>query len=80
MRERDGSVNRIVKYRLLAFSMIAVSTLGSILKEDLQGKWDISRTGFLDAFLVVAFIAGLCLWVVSKIMEKRLHKETEERL
>ena len=72
-------MNRIVKYRLLAFFLIAMSTMGTVMKEDLQKMWAISSAGALDAVLIAALIAGLGLWMVSKRMEKQLRKKTEEK-
>jgi hypothetical protein len=67
-------VDRILKQKALAFSLVATSALATVFKE---------QAGFeggplLDALLFGCLALGLLLWVGSKAMERRSRREEEE--
>lgn len=67
-------VDRILRQKALAFSLIAGCTLGTILKE---------QTGFgagflLDGILLACLFLGLALWVGAKRTERRGAREKQE--
>ena len=68
-------VERILKQKALAFSLVAVSALGTVVKE----QWGIEGGPFLDGVLIACFAAGLWLWIGSKRLERRIRREKEER-
>jgi hypothetical protein len=68
-------VERILTQKVLAFSLVAVSALGTVTKE----QWGIKGCPFLDAVLITCFVVGLWLWIGSKRLERRNRREEEER-
>ena len=68
-------VERILKQKALAFSLVAVSALGTVVKE----QWGIEGGPFLDGVLIACLAAGLWLWIGSKRLERRYRREEEER-
>ena len=64
----------ILKQKTLAFSLIAVSVLGTVCKE----QWGIRGSALLDGVLLACLAAGLWLWIGSKRLERRARREQEE--
>ncbi len=69
------NTDRILKQKALAFSLVAMSALGSVFKE----QSGIEGGPLLDGMLIACFSLGLFLWVGSKRMERRSRREEEER-
>jgi hypothetical protein len=67
-------VDRILKQKALAFSLVAVSALGTVFKE----QAGIEGGPLLDGLLIGSFVLGLVLWLGSKGMERRSRREEEE--
>jgi hypothetical protein len=76
-RRRQGK-DTILKRRILAFSLVAASTLGSVFK----GQWGIDGGPLLDGILAACLVLGLFLWMASKRMEsigrRQRRQENEE--
>jgi|GEM_PF-3430047 len=70
-----SNVDRILKQKALAFSLVAASALGTVFK----GQWGIRGGPLLDGLLIVCFTLGLFLWLGSKRMERRSRREEEKR-
>ena len=70
-----SNIDRILKQKALAFSLVAVSALGTVFKK----QWDIGGGPLLDGLLIACFSLGLLLWLGSKRMERRSRREEEER-
>ena len=68
-----SSIDRILKQKALAFSLVAMSALGTVFKE----QWGIEGGLILDGFLIACFALGLFLWVGSKGMERRSRREED---
>jgi hypothetical protein len=69
-----SSIDRILKQKALAFSLVGVSALGTVFKEE----WGIEGNDLLDGLLIACFSLGLLLWLGSKGMERRSRREEEE--
>ena len=69
-----STVDRILKQKALAFSLVGVSALGTVFKE----QWGIEGGPLLDGLLIACFSLGLLLWLRSKGMERRSRREEEE--
>ena len=69
-----SNVDRILKQKALAFSLLAVSALGTVCTE----QAGIEGGPLLDGFLIAWFVLGLALWLGSKGMERRSRREEEE--
>lgn len=69
-----SNVDRILKQKALAFSLVAMSALGMVFKE----QWGIEGGPLLDGLLIACFSLGLLLWVGSKRMERRSRREEDE--
>ncbi len=69
-----SNVNRILKQKALAFSLVAMSALGTVFKE----QWGIEGSPLLDGLMIACFCLGLLLWLGSKGMERRSRREEEE--
>jgi len=69
-----SKVDRILKRKALAFSLVAMSAIGTAFKE----QWGIEGGPLLDGLLVACFCLGLLLWLGSKGMERRNRREEEE--
>ncbi len=65
---------RVLKQKTLAFSLVAVSALGTVIKE----RWGIAGGPVLDGVLIACLVAGLWLWIGSKRLERRIRREQEE--
>ncbi len=65
---------RILKQKALAFSLVAVTALGTVVKE----QWGIEGGALLDGVLIACLALGLWLWVGSKRMERRIRRAKEE--
>ena len=70
-----SNMDRILKQKALAFSLVAMSALGKVFKE----QWGLEGGVLLDGLLIACFALGLFLWVGSKGMERRSRREEEER-
>ena len=71
---RGKRTDRILKQKALAFSLVAMSALGSVFRE----QWGIER-GFLpDGLLIASFALGVFFWISSKRMEWRSRRNTKE--
>ena len=70
-----SNVDRILKRKALAFSLVAMSAIGTVFKE----QWDIGGSPLLDGFLIACFSLGIFLWLGSKRMERRSRRKEEER-
>jgi hypothetical protein len=68
------NVDRILKQKALAFSLVGVSALGTVFKE----QWGIEGGPLLDGLLIACFSLGLLLWLGSKGMERRSRREERE--
>jgi hypothetical protein len=66
--------DNILKKKALAFSLVAVTALGTVVKE----QWAIQGGPLLDGVLIACLALGLWLWVGSKRMERRSRREEEE--
>ena len=60
-------MDRVLKRKVLAFSLVAMSALGTVLK----GQWGIRGGPLLDGFLAACLFLGLFFWIASKRMEYR---------
>jgi hypothetical protein len=69
-----NNADKILKQRALAFSLVAMSALGTVFKE----QWGIEGGPLLDGLLIACFCLGLLLWLGSKGMERRIRREEEE--
>ena len=69
-----SSIDRILKQKALAFSLVAASALGTVAKE----QAGIEGGPFLDGLLVACFVLGLALWIGTKAMERRSRREERE--
>lgn len=69
-----SNVDRILKQKALAFSLVGVSALGTVFKK----QWGIEGGPLLDGLLIACFSLGLLLWLGSKGMERRSRREEEE--
>jgi len=69
-----SNVDRILKRKALAFSLVAMSAIGTVVKE----QWGIEGGPLLDGLLIACFSLGLLLWLGSKGMERRSRREEEE--
>jgi len=69
-----SSLDRILNQKALAFSLVGVSALGTVFKE----QWGIEGGPLLDGLLIACFSLGLLLWLGSKGMERRSRREEEE--
>ena len=69
-----STVDRILKQKALAFSLVAASALGTVVKE----QAGIEGSPLLDGLLVVCFVLGLVLWLGTKGMERRSRREEGE--
>ena len=70
----DGG-ERILKQKALAFSLVAMSALGTVFKEQagIEGGF------LLDGLLMACLALGLFLWIQSKRMEWRGRRNDEEK-
>ena len=69
-----SKVDRILRQKALAFSLVGVSALGTVFKE----QWGIEGGPLLDGLLIACVSLGLFLWLRSKGMEQRSRREQEE--
>jgi hypothetical protein len=69
-----SNVDRILKRKALAFSLVAMSAIGTVCKE----QWGIEGGPLLDGLLIACFSLGLLLWLGSKGMERRSRREEDE--
>ena len=72
---RGKRTERILKQKALAFSLVAVSALGTVVKE----QAGIEGGVLLDGLLMVCLALGLFLWIQSKRMEQRARRSREEK-
>ena len=70
-----SNVDRILKQKALAFSLVAMSALGKVFKE----QWGLEGGVLLDGLLIACFVLGLFLWIGSNRMERRCRREEEDR-
>ena len=68
-----SNVDRILKQKALAFSLVAMSALGTVFKE----QWGLEGGLLLDGLLIACFVLGLFLWVGCKRMERRSCREED---
>jgi len=66
--------DRILKQKALAFSLVAVSALGTVFKEQSR----IAGGPLLDGLLMVSLVLGLWFWITSKRMEWRSRRDSKE--
>ena len=69
-----SNVDRILKQKALAFSLVAVSALGAVFRE----QWGMEGSPVFDGLLIACFSLGLVLWLGSKGMERRSRRDEEE--
>ena len=67
-------VDRILKQKALAFSLVAMSALGTVAKEHAG----INGGPLLDGLLIACLALGVLLWLGTKVMERRSRREEEE--
>ena len=73
----DKKTDRILKRKALAFSLVAVSALGTVFKE----QSGIEGGPLLDGLLIASLVLGLWFWIASKRMEwisRRHRKENRQ--
>jgi hypothetical protein len=70
-RDRGKRTDRILKKKALAFSLVAMSALGTVFK----GQSGIEGSLLLDGFLMGCLALGLFFWIGSKRMEWRDRRE-----
>ena len=71
---RDEGTDRILRHKVLAFSLVSTTALGAVFKEQ-------SALGgglFLDGFLTACLALGVFFWISSKRMEWRGRRNTED--
>lgn len=66
--------DRILRLKALAFSLVAMSALGTVFKE----QAGIEGGLLLDGLLMGCLAFGVLLWVQSKSMERRLRRKNKE--
>ena len=65
--DRGKRTDRILKRKALAFSLVAVSLLGTVFEE----QSGIEGGPLLYGLLMVPLVLGLWFWITSKRMEKK---------
>jgi hypothetical protein len=66
--------DQVLKQKALAFSLVAVSALGTVCKE----QSGMAGGPLLDGFLIVSLVLGLWFWIRSKRMEWRIRRDSKE--
>ena len=77
IEEGDGGkrTDRILKQKALAFSLVAVSALGTVFKD----QWGIAGGPLLDGVLIASLVLGVAFWISSKRMESRSRRGDREK-
>ena len=63
----------VIRLRLWAFFLVAVGTIGTVVKDRFEARDSL----VLQVFLAVTVALGLVLWVCSKVLEKRANGSTD---
>jgi hypothetical protein len=69
-----NKMDSILKLKALAFSLVAMSAVGTVFKE----RGGIEGGLLLDGLLTACLAFGLLFWIQSKRMERRLRRNNEE--
>ena len=76
IEERDGGkrTDRILKKKTLAFSLVGMSALGTVFKE----QSGIEGGPLLTGLLIASLALGVFFWIASKRMEWRSRRDSME--
>ena len=66
-------MTRLLRIKLLAFLLIGVGTIGSVLRD----RFEFGDSTAFEIFLAVIISLGLVLWLFSKVLEKQADKDSE---
>jgi hypothetical protein len=66
--------DNILKQKALAFSLVGMSALGAVFKE----QSGIEGSLLLNGFLIASLALGVFFWIASKRMEWRSRRDSKE--